>query len=214
MIESTSILQEAITSLKSPPPLWINSSSATIYTHSETHLNTEEDGVIGDDFSMNVCKKWETVFFQDYSPFTRKVALRTSIVLSNEGGAFPKLKQITRLGLGGYQGDGYQLVSWIHGEDFCRAIEYIIKKEKLAGPINVTSPNPIANKLLMKYLRKSLGMPIGINQHKALLELGAVLMRTETELLLKSRNVYPECLLNSGFEFKYENIEIALENMI
>ena len=212
-VQSTLALHRAIGAAKNPPSLWLNASSATTYVHSETTLMTESNGLIGDDFSMNVCKQWEQAFFGPSLPQTRRAALRTSIVLGQEGGAFPKLKQITRLGLGGFQGNGQQKVSWLHIQDFCRAVDFIINQEDLKGPINLTAPNPTDNQTLMKHLRQSVGIPFGLNQPKALLELGAWLMRTETELLLKSRNVYPERLLKAGFEFEFSEVKQAIADL-
>jgi len=213
-IDSTSILNQAVSKASKKPFLWINSSSATTYIHSETTLMTEKEEVIGDDFSMNVCKKWEEEFFSKEIEDVRKVATRTSIVLGNEGGAFTKMKAITKLGLGGKQGNGNQKMSWIHINDFCRAIEFLINTNQLSGPVNITAPNPISNNQFMSHLRSSLNVPIGINQPKFLLEIGAFLLRTETELLLKSRNVYPEILINSGFEFNFKEAEKAFNDLI
>ncbi|MEQ9279236.1 MAG: TIGR01777 family oxidoreductase [Balneola sp.] len=213
-IHSTSILNEAVSEVSKKPFLWINSSSATTYIHSETTLMTEKNGIIGNDFSMTVCKKWEEEFFSKEIEGVRKVATRTSIVLGNEGGAFPKMKAITKLGLGGKQGNGQQKMSWIHINDFCRAIEFLINSKNVSGPVNITSPNPISNNQFMSHLRSSLNIPIGINQPKFLLEIGAFLLRTETELLLKSRNVYPEILINSGFEFNFKEAKKALNDLI
>ena len=213
-IESTKILEKAIIHSTNKPELWINASSATIYIHAEENQMTESNGIIGDDFSMNVCKKWEKAFLTNEIPYMRKVATRISIVLGNSGGGFPKLKWITKLGLGGHQGNGQQMMSWIHIDDYCRAIEHIIENTYLEGPINLSSPSPISNKLFMAQLRKFLRMPLGIPQSKWMLELGALILRTETELLLKSRNVYPQRLLKSGFIFKHFQLNSALKDLI
>jgi len=213
-IESTKVLQQAIDECVNKPKIWLNASSATIYVHSETHLNTEEDGIIGDDFSMNICKSWENEFFKVKTENVRKVALRTSIVLGNNGGAFPKLKTITRLGLGGKQGRGNQNVSWIHIDDFCRAVEFIIDNENISGEINVTAPNPLSNEDFMRKLRKQMQIPFGISAPVWQLEIASLFLNTETELLLKSRNVYPEKLMKSGFKFTYSNIESAFNDLI
>ncbi|AZB17783.1 TIGR01777 family protein [Chryseobacterium indologenes] len=209
-IESTKVLQKAIDSCSQKPKIWMNASSATIYVHSEKHLNTEENGMIGDDFSMNICKSWEKEFFTTKNEEVRKVALRTSIVLGNNGGAFPKLKMITKLGLGGKQGRGNQMVSWIHIDDFCRAVEWVISHQDLTGAINVTAPDPISNEAMMRKLRKQVNAPIALNTPVWQLEIASVLMGTETELLLKSRNVFPGKLLESGFQFSYETFDIAV----
>ncbi len=213
-INSTNVLNEAILTMKAPPKVWINASSATIYVHAETQLMTESNGVIGDDFSMGICKQWEAAFFGTETPNTRKIAARISIVLGNKGGALPKIKMISRLGMGGYQGNGQQKVSWIHINDFCEAISYIIDNPNLQGPVNLAAPYPTDNKSLMKQIRQALKMPFGFSQSPALLELGAWLMGTETELLLKSRNVYPEKLVNTGFKFKFSHISTAVENLV
>jgi uncharacterized protein len=213
-IDSTNVLQRAIDNCKNPPKTWLNSSSATIYVHAETQLMTEVNGIIGDDFSMNICKSWEKAFFATIIPQTRKVALRTAIVLGREGEAFHKLKTITRLGLGGHQGNGRQKMSWIHVEDFCRAVEFIIQDSTINGAINISAPNPIDNQSFMKILRDKLKFPFGLPSPTFLLEIGTLFLQTETELLLKSRNVYPERLLNYGFRFRYETVEEALGELV
>lgn len=213
-IDSTNILQMAVDNCKNPPKIWLNSSSATIYVHAETQLMTEANGLIGDDFSMNICKSWEKNFFATTSQQTRKVALRTAIVLGRGGEAFHKLKIITRLGLGGQQGNGRQKMSWIHVEDFCRAVEFIIQNESIIGAINISAPNPIDNQAFMAILRKNLNVSFGIPSPIFLLEIGTLLLQTETELLLKSRNVYPERLLNYGFQFRFETVENALRELV
>lgn len=213
-INSTNVLQQAVDNCINKPKVWLNASSATIYTHSETHLNTEENGIIGDDFSMNICKNWEDEFFKTENKDVRKVALRTSIVLGNNGGAFTKLKMITKLGLGGKQGSGNQNVSWIHIEDFCKAVEFIIDNENLSEKINITAPNPLSNEKFMQKLRKEMKIPFGLNAPVWQLEIASIFLGTETELLLKSRNVYPEKLIQSGFEFIYPTVETAFQNLI
>lgn len=213
-INSTKVLQQAVDNCINKPKIWLNASSATIYVHSEKHLNTEENGIIGDDFSMNICKSWEEEFFKTKNTDTRKVALRTSIVLGNNGGAFTKLKMITKLGLGGKQGRGNQNVSWIHIDDFCRAVEWISENEDISGKINVTAPNPLNNEEFMRKLRKEMKIPFGLNAAVWQLEIASVFLKTETELLLKSRNVYPEKLIINGFKFSYPDIETAFKNLV
>lgn len=213
-INSTKVLQEAVDKCQNPPKTWLNASSVTIYVHAETQLMDEENGIIGDDFSMNICKSWETTFFEKTNPNVRKVALRTSIVLGNDDGAFPKLKTITKLGLGGKQGRGQQMMSWIHIMDFCKAIEHIIDDEKINGVINITAPNPIKNTNFMQQLRTQMHILFGIPSPVFLLELVAIFIKTETELLLKSRNVYPKRLLESGFRFAFPSIELAFQDFL
>lgn len=213
-IDSTRVLQQAVDQCTVKPKLWLNAASATIYVHSETHLNTEENGIIGDDFSMNICKSWEKEFFKVQDQEVRKVALRTSIVLGNNGGAFPKLRMITKLGLGGKQGRGQQKVSWIHIEDFCKAIDWIISHENITGAINVTAPVPVSNEELMTKMRKHMKIPFGLNASIWQLEIASLLLNTETELLLKSRNVYPEKLLQSGFQFSWPDVNVMIQNLL
>ncbi|SDJ12568.1 TIGR01777 family oxidoreductase [Chryseobacterium jejuense] len=209
-INSTKVLHEAVNACSIPPKNWLNASSATIYVHSENHLNTEENGTIGDDFSMNICKSWEAEFFKTQHDRIRKIALRTSIVLGNNGGAFPKLKMITKLGLGGKQGRGNQMVSWIHIDDFCRAVDWIIQNKSMEGAINITAPAPLSNEVMMKKLRKEFSAPFGLNAPVWQLEIASIFLNTETELLLKSRNVYPAKLMKSGFHFSYPTFDEAI----
>lgn len=213
-INSTKVLQQAVDNCINKPKIWLNASSATIYVHSEKHLNTEENGIIGDDFSMNICKSWEKEFFKTKNPDTRKVALRTSIVLGHNGGAFTKLRMITKLGLGGKQGRGNQNVSWIHIDDFCRAVEWIIENANISEEINLTAPNPLNNEEFMRKLRKEMKIPFGLNAQVWQLEIASIILGTETEVLLKSRNVYPEILIQNGFQFLYPTVEKAFENLL
>ncbi|MCT2406179.1 TIGR01777 family oxidoreductase [Chryseobacterium antibioticum] len=213
-IDSTNILQQAVDECIIKPKVWLNAASATIYVHSETQLNTEENGIIGDDFSMNICKSWEKEFFKVNNEEVRKVALRTSIVLGNNGGAFPKLRMITKLGLGGKQGRGQQKVSWIHINDFCKAVDWIIDHENMSGPLNITAPNPVSNEVLMKKMREHLKIPFGLNAPVWQLEIASLFLNTETELLLKSRNVYPDKLLKNGFRFSYPDLDNALDDLL
>jgi uncharacterized protein (TIGR01777 family) len=162
---------------------------------------------------MNICKSWEKEFFKKGNQNIRKVALRTSIVLGKNGGAFPKFKQISKLGLGGKQGRGNQLMSWIHIDDFCEAVNFIIENENLEGAINITAPKSLSNENMMGQIRKKIKVSFGIPSPVWLLELASVFIKTETELMLKSRNVYPEILLENDFKFRYDTFEKALEKL-
>lgn len=144
-VDSTRILQLAMNSVKNPPKIWINSSTATIYEHSLKEPNDEINGKIGHGFSVNVAKAWEKEFFSQSDEQTRKVALRSSIVLGKQGGALQPFIGLAKFGLGGKQGNGLQMVSWIHTEDFSRAVEFIIEHKNIEGCINITSPNPLRN---------------------------------------------------------------------
>ena len=212
-IDSTKILNEAILQCENPPKHFINSSTATIYRHSEDTEMDEYTGEIGNDFSMNVAKSWEKTFYEVETPKTLKTAIRTSIVLGKNGGAFIPLKKLTQFGLGGKNGDGKQFVSWIHEKDFARAIAFIIEKE-LSGSINVVSPKPIRNEVFMKKLQKAIGIPFGLPISKPILEFGAKIIKTETELVLKSRNVIPKRLTENGFEFEFADLDKTLKNLL
>jgi hypothetical protein len=198
-IDSTNLLCKVIQGLKFPPKAFIQSSSATIYRHSEDTLMTENMGEIGTDFSMDVCKKWEAVFDIYNLPKTRKIITRTSIVIGENGGAFPIIKRLAKLGFGGKQGSGNQFISFITEDDYIKAIEFLFDKE--AGVYNLCVPNPIKNKAFQKLLRKKLNCFLGIPTPEILLKLGGFLIGTESELILKSRKVYPEKLLEKGFQF-------------
>lgn len=212
-IASTKLLRQAVQKVKDKPTVWLNASSATIYVHADKTQMTEDEGVIGDDFSMNVCKDWESEFFEETLNATRRVALRTGIVMGNNGGALPKMKQLTRWCMGGKQGDGQQFISWIHIDDFCRAVDFVIRHDEIVGATNIVAPQPIRNTDFMAELRTVLHKKWGLNQSKWFLELGARLIGTETELLLKSRNVIPERLRDCGFEFEYADAVSALKQL-
>ncbi|MEM7185968.1 MAG: TIGR01777 family oxidoreductase [Bacteroidota bacterium] len=213
-IDSTRALGRAVQACTNPPKVWLNSSTATIYRHSLQTRMDETNGEIGNGFSENVAKEWERVFFSFKLNHTRQVALRTSIVLGKSGGAFIPLKWLTTLGLGGKQGTGTQKVSWIHEQDFVRSIDFVIKNEKINGVINVVSPSPTNNKTLQQTLRKRVGALFGIPLSVGLLELGAKIMRTETELILKSRNVVPKKLLDHGYDFVYPSLDDAIQELL
>ena len=213
-IETTQTIGNAIAKCKQPPALWINSSTATIYRHATDRAMTESSGDIGTGFSVNVAKAWENVFFSFRSPATRQVALRMAIVLGMSGGALQPLKTLARLGLGGKQGRGDQMFSWIHIEDVYRVILFLTEHPELNGAVNVSSPGPLPNKEVMKLLRNKLHVPFGLPAPAWLLEVGAVFIRTETELVLKSRWVLPERLLQAGFQFKFPKLEQALNDLV
>ncbi len=213
-LNSTKVLGKAIESCKTPPEVWINSSSATIYRHSEDRDMDENTGEIGTGFSVDVCQKWESTFFRSITPNTRKVALRIAIVLGKNGGALQPLKNLTRIGFGGRQGSGDQYFSWIHEEDFINAVNFVLDNEELSGVFNVSSPNPVKNTQFMKALRKVLKAPFGMPMPKWMLEMGALIIRTETELILKSRRVVPQKLLEKGYKFQFAKLDNALSNLL
>ncbi|MDC8005618.1 TIGR01777 family oxidoreductase [Aureisphaera galaxeae] len=213
-VDSTRVLGQGIELSENPPKIWINSSTATIYEDSRDKEMDEENGIIGTGFSVNVATSWEKEFFQFQNPQLRQIALRTSIVFGRKGGAFVPLKNLSKVGFGGKQGDGQQKVSWIHEEDFARSVEYIIRNEDIKGVINIVSPSPTTNMDLMKMIRKGLKMPFGIPMSKLLLEMGARVIKTETELILKSRNVIPKRLMEHGFTFKYPSLEKTILHLL
>ena len=213
-INTTKILGEAILQCKNPPPLWINSSTATIYRHAHDRPMTESAGEIGTGFSVNVATNWEKSFFDFKLNYTRQVALRMAIVLGKDGGVVQPIKNLVRFGLGGKQGSGKQMFSWIHIEDLYNIIIFMQQHKKLQGVFNTSAPNPVTNKTLMQVFRNNMKMPLGLPTPKWLLKIGAVFIKTETELVLKSRWVIPESLLQAGFVFKFKTIDEALKNIL
>jgi len=216
-LDATRILGEAISVAKNPPRLWLNASTATIYRHAIDQPQDDLTGEIGQPpewrFSVDVATRWEIAFFNAKTPNTRKVALRSAMTMSpDQGGVFSILSRLVRLGLGGAQGTGEQYVSWLHHRDLTRAIDFLIEGE-LEGPMNLCSPNPLPNREFMAVLRKAWGKPIGLPASSWMLEIGAFILRTETELLLKSRRVIPTRLLNAGFEFQYPEWSAAAEQL-
>lgn len=210
----TNLLNRVIEQLERPPLLWINITSATIYRHAEDQAQDEITGEIGYGFSIDVCKIWEETFFQVTNPKTRKIALRLGIVLGRKDGAFPRLLNLVKLGMGGKQGDGMQYVSWIHEQDVALSIEWLLDQKEIKGIVNCTAPDAIKNNELMKSLRKAYGVPFGLPAPAWLLEIGAKIIGTETELILKSRWVKPSVLLNSGFKFQYGFIDNAIHDIL
>ena len=213
-LESTRVLGEAIDACKVKPKVWINSASATIYAHSLEKPNSESEHVIGSGFSVDVCQQWEKAFFEFAYNDLRQVALRTTIVLGDDGGAFPVMMKMVKFFLGGKQGKGNQMISWIHIDDFCRATEHVLNHKEIEGVINIGSPNPIRNKDFMKELRAACKRPFGFPAPVGLLKLGARIIKTETELILKSRFIQPEKLIQTGFKFNYPKVEKAMENLV
>jgi uncharacterized protein (TIGR01777 family) len=209
---STKVLGEAVASLKEQPTVWIQMSSATIYKHAEDKPNDETYGEIGSDFSMDVCRDWERTFNELPLNRTRKVIMRTSIVMGKGGGALPPLRNLVRSGLGGRQGSGKQMVSWIHQEDIVGVVDWMLEGNG-SGVYNVTSPQPIQNNVLMTHLRKACGMPLGLPSPAWLLTFGAAIIGTETELVLKSRWVIPKRLLQEGYRFRFPSAEAAIEDL-
>ena len=219
-MNSTRVVGEAISMCKTPPPVWLNASTATIYKHT-FGPPCDESGEIGwtpeakDKFSIEVATAWERTFNEIPTPGTRKVAMRAAMVLGmGKNSVFPALLRLTYLGLGGKMGDGRQFVSWIHETDFCRAVEWLIAHDELSGIVNFAAPNPISNAEMMSTFREVCGMPIGLPAAKWMLEIGAFFLRTETELIIKSRRVISRRLPESGFSFRFPFLRQALEDLL
>lgn len=210
---ATKVIGEAISNCAVPPKLWINSSSATIYRYAEDRTQDEYTGEFHNDFSVQVCQLWEKTFYEQRTPFTRKVALRMAITLGAGGVMLPYFN-LLKFGLGGQQGNGKQMYSWVHIEDTCRMIDWIYEHKELEGTFNCCSPNPVANKIFMSALRKVTKTLFGLPAYKWTLKIGATLIGTETELILKSRWVVPTKFLETGFAFKYPLLEDALKEII
>ncbi|KQM79105.1 NAD-dependent epimerase [Pedobacter sp. Leaf216] len=206
----TRLLGKVISEMENPPKLWINITSATIYRHAEDRPQDELTGEIGEGFSIEVCKAWESSFFETNTPKTRKVALRMGIVIGLSDGAFPRLLNLVKLGMGGKQGNGEQYVSWVHEQDAARSIEWLLQHKEIEGAVNCTAPEAVKNNVFMRSIRKAYGIGFGLPAPAWLLGIGAKIIGTETELILKSRWVKPGILLANGFGFKYANIDEAV----
>jgi uncharacterized protein len=224
-VVSTRLVGQAIAQAKRPPRLWINASTATIYRHALDRPMDETTGELGGDepdapdtwrFSIDVAKSWEDAFFSSQTPaMTRKIALRSAMVMSPDpDGIFDTLLGLVRRGLGGASGSGKQFVSWIHDHDFLRSLDYLIDNEEFDGPMNIASPNPLPNKEFMSALRKVWGTKVGLPAGSWMLELGALFLRSETELILKSRRVVPGRLLASGFQFDFPDWSTAARDLV
>jgi uncharacterized protein len=217
-VNSTRAVGMAIGQVAKPPRVWLNASSAAIYQHS-FGTPIDENGETGatpeakDEFSIEIIRKWESALNEAPTPGTRKVALRITLVFGRDGGVFPVFRRLAKFGLAGSQGSGRQFVSWIHEEDFCRAVEWIVTQGALSGAINLAAPNPLPNRETMRLIRQSCGAPFGLPATKWMLEIGAFFLRTETELLVKSRNVAPGRLLASGFKFQFPELRDALADL-
>ncbi len=212
-VRSTRAVGQAIARCASPPRVWLQASTATIYAHRFDAPNDEATGILGGDepgapdtwrFSIRVAKAWERALDEAETPRTRKVALRSAMVMSpDHGGIFDTLLGLVRRGLGGSAAGGRQYVSWIHHADFVRALYWLVEHEEMDGAVNVSSPNPLPYAEFMRALRAAAGVRVGLPATRWMLEIGAVFMRTETELVLKSRRVVPGRLLEGGFAFRF-----------
>lgn len=234
-LDTTAALARAIEAADRPPALWLNASTATIYRHAEDRPMTEAGGEIGRGFSVDVATAWEQALFSPELPHTRRVALRTAIVLGH-GGVLGPIARLAKLGLGGPQLDGWwpttaarrsagtahhrgsgggrQKFSWIHIDDIARIVDFVESHPEIEGPVNASAPHPVDNRTLMATVRALLGVRFGPPTPRWALEIGAIGIRTETELVLKSRWVLPERLTSAGFEFAYPDLEPALREAL
>ncbi|WP_439620254.1 TIGR01777 family oxidoreductase [Gemmata sp.] len=219
---STQVVGEGVRSARTPPRVWLQASTATIYAHRYDAPNDERTGVIGGSerdapdtwrFSTDVATAWEAAFDAAETPRTRKVAIRSAMTMSpDRGGVFDTLLWLVRRGLGGPSGDGRQFVSWVHDLDFIRAVEWLIASD-LSGPVNLSAPEPLPNAEFMRELRRAWGTRFGLPASRWMLELGAWAMRTESELVLKSRRVVPTRLVESGFTFQFPTWPAAASDL-
>lgn len=213
-VETTAELGRALAACKNPPRDWFNASTGTIYRHAEDVHQDEDDGELGSGFSVEVARGWEEALEAAVTPGTRKVPLRMTIVLGCGGGALPPMVNLARLGLGGRMGKGTQKFSWIHLEDLFRAVMFIHGRQEITGPVNISVPQVATNTALMAEVRRAVGAPFGLPTPVWLLTLGAVLIRTETELVLKSRWVRPGKLQDAGFQWRHPDLSEALAEII
>jgi len=222
-VETTRLIGTAIAESRHPPPTWLQASAATIYAHRFDAPNDEATGIIGGAesgvpdtwrFSIDVAKAWEKAVDDAEVPGTRKVKLRSAMTMSPDGGGiFDALLSLVRHGLGGAAGTGRQYVSWIHEADFVRALYWIINHVEIEGAVNLAAPYPLPHAAFMQELREAWGARFGLPSTKWMLEIGAILMRTETELILKSRRVVPGVLLGSGFGFEFPTWAEAAQDL-
>ena len=223
-VDSTRAVGLAIEQAARPPRVWLQMSTATIYAHRFDAPNDEATGRIGGDepdapgywkFSIEIAQAWERAQQEANTPRTRKVALRTAMVMSpDRGGIFDVLLGLTRRGLGGPIAGGRQFVSWIHDRDFTRAVELLIEREDLEGPVNLAAPNPLSQRDFMAAVRAASGTRIGLPATKWMAEIGAFFLRSDTELTLKSRRVIPGRLLRAGFSFDFPTWPDAARDLV
>ncbi|TDD82770.1 epimerase [Actinomadura rubrisoli] len=223
-VDSARVVGEAIGGAARPPRVWLQMSTATVYAHRFDAPNDEATGVIGGAepgvpgywaYSVEIAKAWERAQERAETPGTRKVALRSAMVMSpDRGGVFDVLLWLARLGLGGPVAGGAQYVSWIHHRDFVRAIEFLAARDDISGPVNLAAPGPLPQRAFMRALRVAWGVPVGLPATKGMAEFGALALRSDTELLLKSRRVVPGRLLEAGFAFDHVQWPEAADDLV
>jgi uncharacterized protein (TIGR01777 family) len=221
---ATQVIGRAIAQAAHPPALWMNASTATIYRHALDRAMDDVTGELGGNekeappswhFSIEVAKAWERVFFEAATPGTRKIALRSAITMSpDSGGVLDLLLRLVRCGFGGATGSGRQFVSWVHERDFIRALEFLMEHGEMDGRINIAAPHPLPNREFMEELRRAAGVRVGLPASRWMLEIGAFFLRTETELILKSRRVVARRLMKAGFEFAFSDWPQAVQDLV
>jgi len=235
-VKPTLLLGQVIAASQAPPAIWMNASTSTFYRHALDREQDEFTGERGDlpsergqhepanlpetwPFSIDVAEQWEQALAATPTPRTRKIRLRSSMTMSpDKGGVFSVFSKLARLGLAGTQGPGTQYVSWIHDVDYCRITDLLLAHPEITdetnGAINLTSPTPIPNRAFMRILRGAWGKRIGLPSTRWMLEIGTFFMRTESELVLKSRRAVPALLLKHGFEFQFPKWEDAAKDLV
>ncbi|MFE6775099.1 TIGR01777 family oxidoreductase [Streptomyces sp. NPDC057702] len=223
-VDSAHVVGQAIAAASQPPRVWLQMSTATIYAHRFDALNDEATGILGGSepdvprywsYSVRIARNWERAQEQAETPHTRKVALRSAMVMSpDRDGVFDVLLRMVRLGLGGPVAGGGQYVSWIHDHDFVRAVELLISRDDISGPVNLAAPAPLPHRAFMRALRAAWGMPVGLPATAWMAEVGALALRSDTELLLKSRRVTPGRLLAAGFTFEHAAWPQAADDLV
>ena len=223
-VHSARVVGEAIAAAGRPPRVWLQMSTATVYAHRFDAPNDESTGVIGGTepavpgywgYSVDIAKAWEREQESADTPHTRKVLLRSAMTMSPDpGGVFDVLLGLVRRGLGGASGDGRQYVSWIHDRDFARAVEFLVARDDIEGPVNLAAPEPLPQRAFMRALRAAGGVPVGLPATRWMAEIGAFVLRSDTELLLKSRRVVPGRLLEAGFAFDRPEWPQAADDLV
>ncbi|MFE2105182.1 TIGR01777 family oxidoreductase [Kitasatospora sp. NPDC059463] len=223
-VHSTRTVGRAIAGARRPPRVWLQMSTATIYSHTYGAPHDEDTGVIGGgepgaprawDHSVRIARDWEREQRDAATPHTRRVALRCAAVMSPDaGGTFDRLLRLARTGLGGPVDGGTQYVSWIHDHDLVRAVRFLLHREDVTGPVNLAAPTPVAQRVFMQTLRRAAGIPVGLPATRWMARAGAFALRTDTELLLKSRAVAPGRLLAAGFGFEHPHWSAAAADLV
>ena len=213
-VQSTQLIGQAIRSCKTPPGLWINASATGIYPETYSKAVDETEARLGVGFLVDVVQRWEEAFFEFQLAETRQIALRTSVVLGYDGGALKPLALLAKLGLGGRQGSGKQMFSWVHIGDYFRILLFLLENASLNGVVNCTSPTPVSNNELMFTIRKTLHRSFGLPAPAFAVEFGSKMIGTESSLILSGSNVVPKRLLEAGFHFFFPTIDIAMIDLL